>query len=248
MFFKNVDVKFLNSLYVIMQYAENGSILDLIHNTKYLKEATACRYFKQLLSAVEYLHGLGICHRDLKCENILLDKRNVIKIIDFGFGKVLGRSDSVKSDQEKKMEKLIESGQEAHPPLERKEASSNVPGRKKDPLLSETYCGSYAYASPEILKGIPYDPRRSDIWALGVVLFAMVFGRLPFDDRDVRQLLKQVESTVKFPSNPNVSDACKNLLKGILAPLRYRFSIDDIKNHQWLAKFEVEKTDNQATQ
>lgn len=55
---------------------------------------------------------------------------------------------------------------------------------------SETFCGSYAYASPEILKGMPYQPQYSDIWSMGIVLYAMVFGRLPFDDTNYSVLLK----------------------------------------------------------
>jgi len=55
--------------------------------------------------------------------------------------------------------------------------------------MSSTFCGSYAYASPEILKGIPYQPNASDIWSIGVVLYAMVFGTLPFDDKTYQRLL-----------------------------------------------------------
>lgn len=71
--------------------------------------------------------------------------------------------------------------------------------------LSETYCGSYAYASPEILRGIPYQPQQSDIWSMGVVLFAMVFGRLPFDDANYALLLKVSTYFSIFRSNSRCS-------------------------------------------
>ena len=54
----------------------------------------------------------------------------------------------------------------------------NIPGRRE---LSDTYCGSYAYAAPEILRNIPYDGTVSDVWSLGVVLYMMVTAALPFD-------------------------------------------------------------------
>jgi testis-specific serine kinase len=164
-----------------MQHAENGSILDLIHKERRLSEPRACQLFKQMISAVDYIHSQGVCHRDIKCENILLDENFVVKLIDFGFAKNL--KDMPKTIDPDKVEAAVASASGSQ-----KISSSQI--RKKDSKLSETYCGSYAYASPEILKGIPYDPFLSDIWAMGCVLFAMVFGRLPFDDRDPSKLIR----------------------------------------------------------
>ncbi|CAK9822984.1 Testis-specific serine/threonine-protein kinase 4 [Anthophora retusa] len=101
--------------------------------------------------------------------------------------------------------------------------------------LSETFCGSYAYASPEILKGVPYLPQLSDVWSMGVVLFAMVYGRLPFDDTNYNQLLKQVQSKVTYPKEPKVSQACRSLISRILVPQRMRLDTDHIRQDIWLA-------------
>lgn len=100
-------------------------------------------------------------------------------------------------------------------------------------LLSETYCGSHAYASPEILKGIPYDPFLADIWSSGVVLFAMVYGTLPYDDSQLAKLLKQVSQKVQFPDAPEVSADCKYLIDRMLSPLKLRFRLYEIKEFPW---------------
>lgn len=69
-------------------------------------------------------------------------------------------------------------------------ARNNMIKKNGQMKTSNTFCGSYAYASPEILKGIPYQPNASDIWSIGVVLYAMIFGTLPFDDATYTKLLK----------------------------------------------------------
>nr|CAD7435430.1 unnamed protein product [Timema monikensis] len=99
--------------------------------------------------------------------------------------------------------------------------------------LSDTFCGSYAYASPEILRQVPYQPQLSDIWSMGVVLYAIVFGRLPFDDTNYNHLLKQVQANVQFPKKPRVSSACKALIRRILAPARSRLKMTAIRNDVW---------------
>lgn len=189
--------------YIIMQYAENGSLLQLIRKEKFLPEKRAKSYFSQLISAVEYIHKMGVVHRDIKCENIVFDENFTLKLIDFGFAR--GNMQPV------------------------------MAGGKMKPVLSKTFCGSHAYASPEILKSIPYQPQLSDIWAVGVVLFTMVFGRLPFSNQtNVVVLIKQVADGPKFPKDRCVSEECKYVIHRILRPAEVRISIEEMRRLPWL--------------
>nr|XP_034180183.1 testis-specific serine/threonine-protein kinase 4-like isoform X2 [Osmia lignaria] len=187
-------------VYIIMEYAQNGSLLDIIRLDTFIDEFRSRRWFRQLLEAIDYCHGRGIVHRDVKCENLLMDSNFNVKLSDFGFAR--GRM---------------------------------KPKNGINPL-SETFCGSYAYASPEILKGIPYLPQLADVWSMGVVLYAMVYGRLPFDDTNYNQLLKQVQNKITFPKEPKVSQACRSLIARILVPQRTRLHIDNIRNDVWLSE------------
>ncbi|EST09166.1 Protein kinase domain protein [Kalmanozyma brasiliensis GHG001] len=70
---------------IVLEYASGGELFDHILAHKYLKEEHACRLFAQLISGVSYLHQKNIVHRDLKLENLLLDRNRNVIITDFGF-------------------------------------------------------------------------------------------------------------------------------------------------------------------
>ena len=127
-----------NRHFFIMELADGGDLLNAIKSSKTISETQAGKWFTQLYNGLNHIHSNGFVHRDIKCENLLLDSENNLKITDFGFAKTIGKN------------------------------------KNGGPLLSKTYCGSYAYAPPEVLKGIPYDPVFADIWSMGVVLFTMV--------------------------------------------------------------------------
>uniref|UniRef100_A0AAQ5Y8R6 non-specific serine/threonine protein kinase n=1 Tax=Amphiprion ocellaris TaxID=80972 RepID=A0AAQ5Y8R6_AMPOC len=78
---------------VVMELCENRDLLNYISVRGALKESSSCRLFKQLCKALQYLHNMDVGHRDLKCENLLLDKHSNLKVCDFEFSKRLSYVD-----------------------------------------------------------------------------------------------------------------------------------------------------------
>ena len=71
-------------IFLIQEYISGKELLYFIENTDNLSEKEICRLYQQIISGIEYMHEMGIAHRDLKLENILLNYKKDIKIIDFG--------------------------------------------------------------------------------------------------------------------------------------------------------------------
>jgi serine kinase len=180
-----------DALYIVMEIADGGDVLDYINKRTRLTESVARLLFHDLLSGVEHCHTMSIVHRDLKCENLLLSNRMILKISDFGFA------------------------------------------RELDGKNLETYCGSYAYAAPEVILGQPYVGEPADIWSMGVILYAMVVGRLPFKDNDVKTLLSEISHHITLPSY--LTDDIKDLIVRMLTyNPQERVTIAQIKCHTWL--------------
>jgi 5'-AMP-activated protein kinase catalytic alpha subunit len=73
-----------NFIFLIQEYIPNGELLNFLEKTENLTEIYICKIYQQIISGIEYLYEIGIAHRDLKLENILLNYNKDIKIIDFG--------------------------------------------------------------------------------------------------------------------------------------------------------------------
>ena len=82
---------------MVMEYAENGELFDLIVKNKRLQEKETAELFSQLLNGVEYIHKLHIVHRDLKPENLLINFNNQLKIIDFGLSNIYSKNEYLKT-------------------------------------------------------------------------------------------------------------------------------------------------------
>lgn len=105
-------------------------------------------------------------------------------------------------------------------------------------VLSQTYCGSAAYAAPEVVNGTPYNPKLSDVWSLGIILFIMLNASMPFDDSNLRKLLKDQTTrnwTFRSRVRDSVSSAAKSLVKHILEPdITLRLTLERVIQHDWV--------------
>ena len=106
---------------------------------------------------------------------------------------------------------------------------------KKNQLL-KTSCGSPCYAAPEMILGRKYNGLLVDLWSSGIVLYAMVCGYLPFEDKNNDKLYKKILNG-KFELPSRLSNDCKDLIKKILTVNpKKRIGIDGIKKHPFLNK------------
>jgi protein-serine/threonine kinase len=152
---------------IILEYASGGELFDYILNHRYLKDPAARRLFAQLVSGVGYLHKKGIVHRDLKLENLLLDRHKNIIITDFGFANTFNANDDLNEEQEHRIsdkEFVKREGLDLQ----------NKDGFRRGDLM-QTSCGSPCYAAPELVvsDGL-YTGRKVDVWSCGVILVSLL--------------------------------------------------------------------------
>ncbi|MBN3280662.1 HUNK kinase, partial [Polyodon spathula] len=187
-----------NSYYLVMELCPGGNLMHKICEKKRLEEYEAQKYIRQLVMAVEHLHRVGVVHRDLKIENLLLDEENNIKLIDFGLSNcagILGYSDPF-----------------------------------------STQCGSPAYAAPELLSRKKYGP-KVDVWSIGVNMYAMLTGTLPFtvEPFSLRALHQKMVDKEMNPLPVHLSPAALSMLRNLLEPdPTKRPNIQQALADQWL--------------
>lgn len=101
--------------------------------------------------------------------------------------------------------------------------------------LVNTPCGSPCYASPECISGKPYNGRTTDVWSVGVILYAMLTGQLPWTKRNQTQLFAQIKRG-EYQIPTFLSEDCRNFITGLMTvDINKRLTIEDALKHSWLA-------------
>jgi len=180
---------------MVQEYQENGDLLKLLKNRGKIDEEESRFMFRQLIEAIRYMERRHIVHRDIKCENIFLDRYFNVKLGDFGFARILGPAE-----------------------------------------VSDTHCGSRAYVALELLQGLDYTGNAADIWSAGVVLFIMLTGKMPFDDRKPTKMMNSlIRHDIRFPDGSVSADA-QELIRSMVHPrIELRATSQEILDSHWLS-------------
>ncbi|CAN6658687.1 serine/threonine-protein kinase Psk2p [Trichomonascus vanleenenianus] len=161
-------------------------LFDLIELKADMSEQECRSLFKQVVSAVAHLHRHGIVHRDIKDENIVVDERGKVKLIDFG-------------------------------------SSAFV---KQGPF--DVFVGTLDYAAPEVLGGKPYAGKPQDVWALGILLYTIVYKENPFYNVD-----EIVDGNLRVPFVLS-KESLDLVLMMLTRDVNKRPHLEAIERHPWL--------------
>ncbi len=159
--------------YLVLEYLD-GKSLRKLHNDSKLPVVRAVEVMCSVVRALAHAHAAGIIHRDLKPDNIFITTAGIVKVLDFGIAKLHGV-----------------------PSIDKLAAMPNLPANDDETYVTISGqggpVGTWRYMSPEQWSQADVD-HRTDIWAVGVILFKLVTGRYPFEQPDAVSMMYAVVS------------------------------------------------------
>jgi serine/threonine-protein kinase len=185
--------------YIVMELIDGTDLHVLLARRGELPIDEATSYVMQACEGLAEAHALGMVHRDLKLKNLFLTKRRdgraLIKVIDFGVVKLSPYV--VEDDAERRQGSDV--------------ALARMPSREATLTGIATLVGSLHYMAPEQIRASNVVNAQADVWSLGVCLYAMLTGSLPFDGETVAE----VSAAIQGRPAPDVRDVAPGVPTGL---------------------------------
>ncbi|ORX63894.1 kinase-like protein, partial [Linderina pennispora] len=198
-------------VYLFMELCTRGSLAKLIQEQGRVDEVTARLFVVQMLRGLRYLHASGICHRDIKCDNTLLDDSMTIKLVDFGAAKVLNRQSL---------------------------AMRTRRGRDGATLTgTPMYMAPEVITGPAAERPEPGALGAQDIWSLGCCIVEMLTGSAPWAhlDNEWAIMYHVVADSPPLPDASLVgSDGLDFLQKCFTRAPSKRPTAEELLKHKWV--------------
>ena len=198
-------------LYLVMEFLPGGDLMSLLIKKDKLTEEEARFYIAELILAVDSIHKLDCIHRDIKPDNVLIDKNGHIKLSDFGLAKVSEKLFQNFKDKDFDKDKLTH-----------KKIYSCV--------------GTAYYVAPEVLNKTGYG-KDIDWWSVGCIFFEMLVGYAPFCSEETNKVCYKVinwQKYLKIPDDIVVSKEAEDLINRMINNSNKRLGrngIEEIKAH-----------------
>ncbi|KAK8936320.1 Serine/threonine-protein kinase AtPK1/AtPK6 [Platanthera zijinensis] len=227
-------------LYLVMEYLPGGDMMTLLMRKDTLTEHEARFYVGEAVLAIESIHKHNYIHRDIKPDNLLLDRNGHLKLSDFGLCKPLDTS--YFNQKEYTLGKNYSTGSLQN------EGRSSIPRRTQQEqlqhwqrnrrMLAYSTVGTPDYIAPEVLLKKGY-AMECDWWSLGAIMYEMLVGYPPFYSDEPMATCRKIvnwRTHLKFPEEAKLSPEAKDFISKLLCNVDQRLGsngADEIKAHPW---------------
>ena len=224
-------------LYLGMEFLPGGDLMTLLMSRDILPEEDAKFYAAEMVLAIESVHEMDCIHRDLKPDNVLIDKDGHIKLSDFGLSKKLEfiLNGQKNNNNSLKNRKLKEFNKKHASYAEQFNEFKNLKNRKKREYAYSTV-GTPDYIAPEVFTRKGYG-QEIDWWSLGIIMFEMMIGYPPFYSESSTETCKKIldwKNNLEIKPEVNISKEAIDILKKLINDPEKRLGrngADEIKKH-----------------
>jgi len=232
-------------VYFVTEYANGGDLYSLLKQLGSLEESMARKYASEVVLALEYVHSVGVTHRDLKPDNLLISSDGHLKLADFGLSFVgASRDDNI----------IPKASNEKSPHHRSGSISSDALSSEKKMAV-----GTPDYLAPEVLLCETDEISQSvDWWSLGIIVFEMLSGVPPFHAPTPADIFDNILAgydahnvVVTYPED--ISDEAKDIMKSLLhsePDVRLGSLLldgaDSVKTHPWFTDIDWDNGHSEA--
>ena len=232
-------------VYFVTEYANGGDLYSLLKQLGSLEESMARKYASEVVLALEYVHSVGVTHRDLKPDNLLISSDGHLKLADFGLSFVgASRDDNI----------IPKASNEKSPNHRSGSISSDALSSEKKMAV-----GTPDYLAPEVLLCETDEISQSvDWWSLGIIVFEMLSGVPPFHAPTPADIFDNILAgydahnvVVTYPED--ISDEAKDIVKSLLhsePDVRLGSLLlggaDSVKTHPWFTDIDWDNGHSEA--